>query len=312
MDFKRNPRYGIDDLQSEFDEQSDVERKRKRTDFLEKEYPGEVPKQKRKDAKHWFQDEHSRMHKKMGRMMSMNAYQRHKEIINMYYLSFPGSTKMLQPSTSHERTDYDVLKDNHKFVWSAEDEANAEKSWETRMAKRYYDKLFKEYCIVDLSLYKKNKIAMRWRTEKEVKDGKGQFQCGNRKCENSDDLKSWEVNFAYKENDQRKNELVKVRLCPECSEKLNYGSKKRQVEKKKILRRWERQRQHKDIKPSANDDDESKPINESDSKSDSATSEEKNKQTSVSSSDIWEAPVQKEIEKTVDEDIDDFLDDLFQ
>ena len=34
--------------------------------------------------------------------------------------------------------------------------------------------------------------------------------------------------------------------------------------------------------------------------------------TSLSSAEIWEAPVQQEIEKTVDEDIDDFLDDLFQ
>lgn len=33
----------------------------------------------------------------------------------------------------------------------------AEKSWEARLAKRYYDKLFKEYCIADLSQYKKNR-----------------------------------------------------------------------------------------------------------------------------------------------------------
>ena len=29
---------------------------------------------------------------------------------------------------------------------------------EKRMAKKYYDKLFKEYCITDLSRYKENKV----------------------------------------------------------------------------------------------------------------------------------------------------------
>jgi protein FRA10AC1 len=31
-------------------------------------------------------------------------------------------------------------------------------SWETKLAKKYYDKLFKEYCICDLSRYKENKV----------------------------------------------------------------------------------------------------------------------------------------------------------
>jgi protein FRA10AC1 len=29
---------------------------------------------------------------------------------------------------------------------------------EKRLAKKYYDKLFKEYCITDLSRYKENKV----------------------------------------------------------------------------------------------------------------------------------------------------------
>lgn len=30
---------------------------------------------------------------------------------------------------------------------------------EKRLAKKYYDKLFKEYCIADLSRYKENKVC---------------------------------------------------------------------------------------------------------------------------------------------------------
>ena len=39
-----------------------------------------------------------------------------------------------------------------RFVRSEEDDSSD--SWEVRMARRYYAKLFKEYAIADLSRYK--------------------------------------------------------------------------------------------------------------------------------------------------------------
>lgn len=51
---------------------------------------------------------------------------------------------------------------------------------------------------------------MRWRIEHEVVAGKGQFICGNKKCEERIGLRSWEVNFAYLENGEKKNALVKL------------------------------------------------------------------------------------------------------
>ena len=53
-------------------------------------------------------------------------------------------------------------------------------------------------------------IALRWRIEKEVVDGKGQFICGNKKCNEEEGLRSWEVNFAYMEHGEKKNALVKL------------------------------------------------------------------------------------------------------
>jgi protein FRA10AC1 len=53
------------------------------------------------------------------------------------------------------------------------DETDSDISWEQRIAKRYYDKLFKEYAICELKRYKEGRIAMRWRTEDEVIVGKG-------------------------------------------------------------------------------------------------------------------------------------------
>ena len=51
---------------------------------------------------------------------------------------------------------------------------------EKRLAKKYYDKLFKEYCICDLSRWEEKKIAMRWRVDKEVVSGKGKSRRGKK------------------------------------------------------------------------------------------------------------------------------------
>lgn len=129
------------------------------------------------------------------------------------------------------KTDLDVIRENHRFLWDDEDEPA---DWEQRLAKKYYSKLFREYCICDLTRYKDNKIAMRWRCEEEVLSGKGQFTCGSKGC-SEEDLRSWEVNFTYAEDGTKKSALVKLRLCARCSDLLNYHSTKRLVKKQKRL-----------------------------------------------------------------------------
>ena len=57
----------------------------------------------------------------------------------------------------------------------------------------------------------------------------GQFTCGSLRCDNRTDLKSWEVNFGYVEAGEKRNALVKLRLCPDCSAKLNYRKKAREA-----------------------------------------------------------------------------------
>lgn len=39
-------------------------------------------------------------------------------------------------------------------------------------------KLFREYAVADLSRYKEGKVGLRWRTQQEVVNGAGQFECG--------------------------------------------------------------------------------------------------------------------------------------
>lgn len=69
-------------------------------------------------------------------------------------------------SRSRDKTDFDIIKENHRFLWEDDDDddGNGENndtvpnSWGVKLAKKYYDKLFKEYCICDLIHYKDNKV----------------------------------------------------------------------------------------------------------------------------------------------------------
>lgn len=171
------------------------------------------------------------------------------------------------------------------------------------MAKKYYDKLFKEYCIADLTYYKQNKVALRWRIEKEVIIGKGQFECGNKKCKNKEQLKSWEVNFGYIEHGQKKNALVKLRLCPECSIKLNYRSQKREAKKHKILKRLGTNIETFNNTPSTSTVqikiEENKTINNIEK-----SIEEKDE------SKIWKEKPTEDLEKTREEEFEEYLADL--
>ncbi|XP_028391301.1 protein FRA10AC1-like [Dendronephthya gigantea] len=238
-------------------------------------------------------------------LLRLDAYSRHKVYINNYLKYYGGSMEDFRRDSSRDKTDYDVLREQHRFVWSEEDDNDS--SWEKRLAKKYYDKLFKEYCISDLSRYKENKVALRWRVEKEVMSGKGQFICGNKTCDITADLQSWEVNFSYREHGEKKNTLVKLRLCPDCSVKLNYHHKRKAVKKK--ARKEKKHKKAKRRRKSDEGSDDSSSKKESEERPDegkSSTSKDLEE-----GSDVWEKPVTAVVEKTREEEFDDYFDDMF-
>jgi len=222
----------VGDYSSEFEYDSEIEQQRaKRGDLARRDAPKKFKLPKKTEVS----DEYNLDERRKDRyhILSMDAFDRHKKFINDYLLYYGGSMQTFKRDTSRDRTDHDVIKEHHQFLWSDED--GQTESYESKLAKKYYDKLFKEYCIADLSLFKENKVALRWRIETEVFSGKGQFLCGEKKCKEAEDLRSWEVNFGYVEHGQKKNALVKVRLCPDCSRKLNHHSKKREIRLKRKL-----------------------------------------------------------------------------
>ncbi|KAK1305547.1 hypothetical protein QJS10_CPA10g00196 [Acorus calamus] len=80
----------------------------------------------------------------------LNAYDRHKKFVRDY-VDFYGKNRDVQdvPDVLPVKTDQDTLREGYRFIPSEEDDMDS--SWEKRLVKRYYDKLFKEIPIGELS-----------------------------------------------------------------------------------------------------------------------------------------------------------------
>ena len=157
------------------------------------------------------------------------------------------------------------------------------------------DKLFKEYGLANLDRYRENKIALRWRTEKEVVSGKGQFVCGNLSCVSNQDLKAWEVPFAYKESNEKKIALVKLKLCKECSYRLNYKKIKEERKKRKLDELLGKDETNVEITAEETIDQ----------------TESISKPAEIDESAVWNAPLILSTDNQDDEDFDSYLNDLF-
>ena len=240
---------------------------------------------------------------------SSSTLARHNHLVNVYKSYKAGDSDL----TTFDKA---ILRQHHQFIRDDEEDGRQMTChWEVRMARKYYNKLFKEYALADLSRYTEGKVGLRWRTEAEVVVGKGQFSCGNLACNAKEKLHSYEVPFRYKEQGQVKEELVKVRLCPPCAEKLYYN--KLQEEQRnssdettdcsndKDTHRKKKKRKHshtKDEKASA-----AKTF-----KTETPPAASRPTTTSCSAADLFSRAVSEEARKVAsDADMDAFLTDLF-
>ncbi|XP_061765576.1 protein FRA10AC1 isoform X2 [Nerophis ophidion] len=220
-------------------------------------------------------------------LISLNAFERHKKFVGDYILYYGGHMVDFKRSLEKDKTDSDVLRENHRFLWRDEDEEDM--TWEKKLAKKYYDKLFKEYCIADLSRYKENKFGFRWRTESEVVSGKG--------------------------------------LCPECSFKLNYHHKRKEVKAKKSVPQLSEENQEplekktkKKKKRSSSHSkkhkhkrrrDSSISCSSSDESQDKGSDPEDKPVEGQSESEHWRGPAPAVEEKSREEEFDEYFEDLF-
>ncbi|CAF1552253.1 unnamed protein product [Adineta steineri] len=264
----------VSDLNSEFDNTEKDEKKRKRDDLTEKVTFQQTSGLARKD------DRIASANKERFRsqFMAMNAYERHKRLVNdyvRYYSKEKSFNEIFKRDASNDKTDLDIVRREHRFLWD-EEEDEPEETWEKRLAKKYYDKLFKEYCICDLSQWEEKKIAMRWRIDREIVSGKGQFICSEKRCDEKEKLRSWEVLFGYVEHGKKTRCF---RLCPSCTKKLHFGHKVKEVVPKQQESRLD-------------DDDE-------------------NPSTLPDDGQIWSKPLAETREATREDEFDEYLQTLF-
>ena len=251
--------------------------------------------------------------------LAMDAYSRHKALVNHYLLSCGRGIEHFKRSTENDHNDYSVLAEQHKFLWEPGEQAE---TWEKRLAKAYYDKLFKEYAIADLSRYKEDKVGFRWRVEKEVCEGKGQFSCGNKRCVRTEGLTSWEVNFSYCEQSEQKNALVKLRLCLKCSKKLNYHKKCKRWGKDKPEKKHNRKhRKERRKKQSERGRDSTSPLDRGKERaSSSESSDQEDFEEGVGpppdvggasdSGTVWNKPAEAFLEKSKTEEFQEYFKDM--
>ncbi|KAJ9108796.1 hypothetical protein QFC21_000116 [Naganishia friedmannii] len=170
----------------------------------------------------------------MASSRGMTAYEREKRAMAPYRQDGLSSESTLQIKG---KTEFDVLKDNLRFI--REDEDPKDVSYEERVARAYESKLFKEYALIDLKHYKTHQIALRWRTAEEVIAFIGERTCASLRCpyhnpspeqlESMSEqglsmprLQAFELPFTYHEAGQQKQALVKVKVCERCARKVTY------------------------------------------------------------------------------------------
>uniref|UniRef100_A0A2N9HUC2 Protein FRA10AC1 n=1 Tax=Fagus sylvatica TaxID=28930 RepID=A0A2N9HUC2_FAGSY len=220
-------------------------------------------------------DREERKQQYQAHILGLNAYDRHKKFLKDY-VSFYGKENSRSVKLP-VKTDQDTLREGYRFIRTEEDDLDP--SWEQRL------------------------IGLRWRTEKEVISGKGQFICGNKHCDEKDGLASYEasvpssiinlllVNFCYSEAGENKQALVKLVTCERCADKLHY---KRRKEKEQSEKREQEENRRKRNRSRSSD--------ERDNDYEGSKERRKGKKASISTDD----------QKVDDDDnFDEFLEGMF-
>lgn len=126
-------------------------------------------------------------------------------------------------------SDLDMLRSQFRFIPEEQDDDPRGKT-----IRKLSDQLDREFALVDFAFDKRG-LGLRWRVQKEVVAGKGQFICANVTCKEKHDLRTFEVPFEYNDIGDEcasvsKRSLVKVRVCQDCS--IHLRSRKIRSKKK--------------------------------------------------------------------------------
>ncbi|CAJ0952176.1 unnamed protein product, partial [Ranitomeya imitator] len=145
-----------------------------------------------------------------------------------------------------------------------------------------------------------------------------QFFCGHKRCDEKEGLKSWEVNFGYVEHGEKRNALVKLRLCPECSYKLNFHHRRKEVQPKSRKTKVSEEAGEASRKKSKDSRKKRKVKAKSSTRREESSESDDNKEDDdddddddEASNEIWKGPQQETDEKTREEEFDEYFQDMF-
>jgi hypothetical protein len=84
----------------------------------------------------------------------LTALERHKKLLHdlqsyQQHSADAAGSGGAEHALAHTRTEADALRDRHRFIRTAQDDAGG--GWEVQLARRYYGRLFREYAVADLS-----------------------------------------------------------------------------------------------------------------------------------------------------------------
>ena len=88
-------------------------------------------------------------------------------------------------------------------------------TWGSSLAATYDAALTKDFALAAFGVG--GRLGLRWRTRREVINGKGQFICGALDCDGVTSLSTYEVPFQYEEAGISTAALVRLRLCGTCA-----------------------------------------------------------------------------------------------
>lgn len=128
---------------------------------------------------------------------------------------------------SSSRVSREALRAEHRFVRTDDADACGDLAGvpAARRAAILADRaLYKEYAVADVRAARAggHALGLRWRTRAEVLAGKGTAVCAALDCAGTRGLRSYEVDFRYREAGAAQRTLVKVRLCRACARAVGW------------------------------------------------------------------------------------------
>ena len=82
-----------------------------------------------------------------------------RDDLSVSEVSTTGQTHAPRSKQVYAPSDLQALESYHQFLRDDEEDMRNYSRWEIRMARSYYDQLYKEFAIADLSRYKEGKIG---------------------------------------------------------------------------------------------------------------------------------------------------------